>query len=331
MQQDFKGTAQNQESTRKADYSQIFFAAIIIIISGIMLMLFGVVSKSYPLSISEWFIEAGRTVLVTGIMVFFYEYALRHFFLRKIDEVFKNTIESVTIRLKAISEEVNLFGEKIEDIEETVVFAKKAIESGLVTVHATRESALNRLKEKINQTNDETTIKLCGISLGDFLLERGKLHKLFVECLDKKNNFKFEVIILDADSEAAKERARREEPDTYCDEGYEATGAYNELIAARKKAESLQKRYNKDKLELKTSNVYALCFLATIKDTMFMEPYNYARRGSEAPVLEIKRSDEEHAEHDLFKIYVGHFESLWKKPNQGDENTNELCTKSTKT
>jgi hypothetical protein len=100
--------------------------------------------------------------------------------------------------------------------------------------------------------------------------------------------------------------------------------AYNELIAAHRKAESLKKHYP-DKIQLKISNVYPLCFLAIIKDTAFTESYNYAHRGSEVPVLEIMRAKENHVEHDLFKIYEEHFESLWKKPNQGDENLEKLC------
>ncbi len=130
--------------------------------------------------------------------------------------------------------------------------------------------------------------------------------------------------MLDPDSEAAKEKARREESYTYRDDFYQATSAYNELIAANRKAESLMKRYP-NKIQLKLSNVYPLCFLVITKDTMFMEPYNYAHRGSEVPVLEITRARENHAEHDLFKIYEEHFESLWQKPNQGDEGIEKLC------
>lgn len=325
MRQEFKSSTRGQEPVGdKGSYRYILLSAVSIILFGIILMAGGIFARNYPSSASEWFMEAGRTILVTGIMVFFYEFALRHFFLEKTKGVFEETMDSTTMALEAIYERVNLFGKKFEDLEETVVFARKAIESGLVAVHPNRGSAINKIKEKMSTIDDDTDVRLCGISLGDFLLERGKLHKLFLNCLQKKNNFKFSIVMLDPDSEAAKEKARREESYTYRDDCYQATSAYNELIAAHRKAESLKKRYP-DKIRLKISNVYPLCFLAIVKDTAFTESYNYAHRGSEVPVLEITRARENHAEHDLFKIYDEHFESLWKKPNQGDEDIEKLC------
>ncbi len=44
--------------------------AISIIAFGMILVAGGIFARSYPSSASDWFIEAGRTILVTGIMSF---------------------------------------------------------------------------------------------------------------------------------------------------------------------------------------------------------------------------------------------------------------------
>ena len=193
---------------------------------------------------------------------------------------------------------------------------------GLVKVHSSRAIALNRLNDKMKELkNDpEVNLYLCGITLKNFFnSSESQTFKTFKEWLNETKNLKAHVIILDKDSEAAKERAIRENPETCfirddnTTELDQSIMLFNDLIQTEKNANKFLEIYP-NKISIKETAVCPVCFLAVVNDLMIMEPYNYAVRGGFVPVFEIKRTSNSE---DLFHTYMRHFSSLWIKPCHG--------------
>lgn len=301
-----------------------------IVITGLLLILLGVYARTDPSGIADWLIEAGRTILVSGVIAFAFEFLIQNNIYevvsassKKVSNIaFYDTevlIKQINDDLKAISNTGSSFKEQLEETENTMRLAKDVRDCGLVKVYPSRELALNSFKNKVDQIKDqkEVNIYICGITLRNFFRKKdGNCYKSFKGWLSDIENLKAHVIILDKKSKAAKERAIREDPDEYVSDN---NALSRELEDTEKTIEISLQSYPK-KINVKKSTISPLCFLAVVNDTMIMEPYNYAITGGNVPVFEIERSNN----NVLFDIYMKHFISLWIKPCNGTENIEEL-------
>lgn len=304
--------------------------------TGVIIVLLSYLSNN-PSYFVEFSSSVGKAMIISAFAGFVYDSLLKNRSttdVATITENFTNTSNEMERSIKRLIEEGDGSIKKLIEEGKNATFSDTFIKcfldsdlvtkSGLVKVHTSREAALKSFVDKIDQIKDpsEFNIYLSGITLGDFLLERGDYYNLLTHWINNRKMSKTYIIILDKESEAAIERARREEPQIFNDNGYKNTSVYNELNSTEKRAEILLHSHP-GKINVKKSNIYPLCFLAAVNDTMIVEPYNYARRGGGAPVLEIIRSSNDN--NSLYHNYMRHFVSLWAKPCQGKEKMTELC------
>jgi hypothetical protein len=301
-----------------------------IVITGLLLILVGIYARKDPSGIADWMTEAGRTILVSGIIAFAYEFLMRDNIYTVISEsstkVSNDTFNDTNSLIKKINNDLNAvydigssFKKHLEETQDTMKLSKDVRDCGLVKVYPKRELALKSFRDKVEQIKEqkEVNIYICGITLRDFFRKKdGICYLSFNRWLSDIENLKAHVIILDKESKAAKERAIREDPNKYISDN---NALSRELEDTEESIKSSLESHSK-KIIVKKSNISPLCFLAVVNDTIIMEPYNYAIAGGKVPVFEIERSNND----ALFNIYMKHFISLWIKPCNGNERIGEL-------
>jgi hypothetical protein len=269
----------------------------------------------------EWFVlltrEAGAVLMVVAVIHAFYEIVIHR------------VLHGDIVRL----------GIAVEDLQRTVSIVGGAVESGLAAVYSSRDDVNKALKDEMDRMSAGSTLRMLGISLGAFLCPHGALHGAFRELLER-DDISVEALILDTESSAAIDRARREEPRAFArlNEGqhrtaYSSTRCHNELKTATDFAQYLSDLcYYRDLTKSGNApdtddapneppvkagfayRVYSdapLCYLVIFEDYMFLESYHNAGRGGEAPVLKIGRlSGESRETTSLFRIYENHFKVM---------------------
>jgi len=206
------------------------------------------------------------------------------------------------------------------------------------------ETALHNVKNGMKK-DKKIKISILGISLGDFLCPHGLLQPTFRELL-KSDCFEIRVAILDEKCGAAISRAIHEElgkfkavarnTDNYAAietnaeiyAVYENTKCHDELKTATDYLKDLVSRQQIDRdepaqdnhmvasLEAYAYTEHPMAFIFVMDDDMFIESYHLAGRGGEAPILQVskyKKQTHQSEESKLYKIYMGHFESILKR------------------
>lgn len=183
--------------------------------------------------------------------------------------------------------------------------------SDILNIFPDRESAIKEMKTLIPSTRRE--INILGISHTDFIYDAEFRRNInsFV-----RSNIKIRALFLDKESEAARERARREEGK----EDVKETQLYSDLVSCERFYGELKKRLDEQKSTLQLEyNCYSTqpsLFIVIIDDVMFYETYHLGVEkeeeapfayclGKRVPVLQVDRRARS------FNIMKSHFEYLW--------------------
>jgi hypothetical protein len=238
-----------------------------------------------------------------------------------------------------------LITEPVLEIKDSIINVKKALNNhisfisgahraGIVNIFPNRystigEKSLNAWIESEFEraVEDGSTISIMGISLGDYFLDRGYMHKTFIKILplmkqkhpDKKQ---VRALIVDPKCDALLERARLEVADIYMDtdekridfhenmDAYKDSTTYIETDGAARIAQRICK-LDKVSLEAKFYSQAPTCFLFLTNRYAFVENYTYASRGSSTPIIQIEKGiDTDFVK--LYELYEQHFENIWK-------------------
>jgi len=213
--------------------------------------------------------------------------------------------------------------ESIQDIKDRVNEATKymlngigvlsgAKSSGIIGIFPTRydevasETFVQILKKDLKEEKNE--IRIMGISLGDFFLDRGGLHKDFMELIDnncKKPGRRIRALIVHPKCEALKERAKWETgKECYYIPAFYASTTFIETEGAAKISKRLCENFG-NCLEVRLYKQPPMSFLILTTRFAFVESYHYGNRGSNAPLFQIQ------AGNSLYKNYEAHFERIW--------------------
>lgn len=138
-----------------------------------------------------------------------------------------------------ISAQVSGLRQTVGSLQRTVDVAAGAVDAGLAAVFATRREAIERIRERMGDVKNGETVRLLGISLGDYLCPHGALHQDFLRLL-KISGVEIRALILDRTSDAALMRACREEPHMFIckktrqeiEDAFKCTKCSNELKTA---------------------------------------------------------------------------------------------------
>jgi hypothetical protein len=187
--------------------------------------------------------------------------------------------------------------------------AKKA---GLVNIFPTRyekiqgESVVDAITNDMQAEN--SSIRLMGISLGDYFLDRGVLHKGFIDLLTRRTNspLRIRALLVHPKCAALKERARWEAGQEYYTEPafYDST-TFIETEGAARISRRLCDRYPSI-LAVRLYSQAPTAFVLLTSRFAFIEHYHYGARGSNVPVLQVQ------AGAPLYEFYESHFERIWE-------------------
>lgn len=157
--------------------------------------------------------------------------------------------------------------------------------------------------------SENTEIRIMGISLGDYFLDRGVHHTLFAKILEnsstKAKGPKFKALIVHPQSKTLKERARWEVgPDFYQEPTFFDSTTFIETDGSARIAKRLCEKHNSI-LSVRLYEQAPTAFVLLTSRFVFFEPYHYAARGSNVPLFQV------HANADLYKYYSSHFDRIW--------------------
>lgn len=189
--------------------------------------------------------------------------------------------------------------------------------AGIINIFPDRETALKEIKELIPLARKE--VNLMGVSLTDFMSPE------FRRNIDNfvGSNLGIRVLFLNWSSDAAKERARREEGEKDIGD----TQLYADIRTCQRFFEDLERRLtsgDKLKLEYKMYKDSPSMLIVNIDDQMFYEPYHlgvekeevspFARcLGKRIPVIQVDKGSR------AFNIMKSHFEYVWRNSTKRDD------------
>jgi hypothetical protein len=229
----------------------------------------------------------------------------------------QNEIKEVIPELK--SETI----ESIQDIQKRVTTATEfmlngidvlrgAKIAGIVNIYPTRyekisgKSVIDAIEEDIN--SESSRIRLMGISLGDYFLDRGVLHSSFSKLLDvsiRQGKPETQALLVHPKCETLKERARWEAgPDYYNEPAFYDSTTFIETDGAARIAKRLSEKHSSI-LSVRLYRQAPTAFVLLTSRFAFIEAYNYAARGSNVPVFQVQAGS------PLYRCYESHFERIW--------------------
>lgn len=224
-----------------------------------------------------------------------------------VSQVTDRTTESIDGIRKRVSEASDFLLSGI-----SVLQGAKA--SGIVNIFPNRYSdcdCRDSVKDEIIKDirSEKTLVRLMGISLGDYFLDRGGLHSDLMEVLKQTEGQelppKIQAMLVDPHCNALKERARWEAGDEYFTEpAFFDSTTFIETDGAARIAKRLCTRYTKA-LEVRLYTQAPTAFLLLTSRFAFYEPYNYADRGSKVPLIQVQAGS------GLYAHYASHFERIW--------------------
>ena len=228
-------------------------------------------------------------------------------FRRVIPEVKMETVEAIDDIRVRVSEATDFMLTGIDVL-------RGAKLAGIVNIFPTRydkisdRSVVDVIKEDLQAESSQ--IRLMGISLGDYFLDRGVLHSSFIRLLEEASDRqaikpKIHALLVHPKSETLHERARWEAGQEY----YQAPVFYDsttfiETDGATRIAMRLCQKYG-GLLDVRLYKQAPTAFVLLTSRFAFVEAYNYAARGSNVPVFQIQ------AGVALYRHYESHFERIW--------------------
>jgi hypothetical protein len=185
--------------------------------------------------------------------------------------------------------------------------------SGIVNIFPTRyekisgKSVIEVIQEDIQAESSQ--IRLMGISLGDYFLDRGVLHSSFTKLLEASSHqtakLAVRALLVHPKCETLKERARWEAGSEYYQEpAFFDSTTYIETDGAARIAKRLCEKYGSI-LDVRLYRQAPTAFVLLTSRFAFIEAYNYAARGSNVPVFQVQ------AGVSLYRHYESHFERIW--------------------
>lgn len=188
-----------------------------------------------------------------------------------------------------------------------------ATASGIVNIFPNRYAPVANGKSAVDTIKQEMeiergTIRLMGISLGDFFLDRGNLKPNLIHILDNafQTGTKIQALIVHPKSDALRERARWEAGPEYYDEPvfFDST-TYIETDGAARIARRLSEKHQ-NFIEVRLYRQPPIAFLMLTSRFAFFEVYTYAARGSGVPMFQIQ------AGAPLYGQMESHFSRIWE-------------------
>jgi len=254
---------------------------------------------------------------------------LDEFYTRQSREAISPDLEHLQTRLleefRAVIPEVKSGTIKsIEDIRDRVTeattFMLKGIDvlsgakvAGIVNIFPTRyEKISGRSVVEIIQEDlqaESSQVRLMGISLGDYFLDRGVLHGNLAKLLDTsiRNNKQptIRALLVHPKCDTLRERARWEAGSEYFQTpAFFDSTTFIETDGAARIAKRLCEKYQ-GVLEVHLYRQAPTAFVLLTSRFAFVEAYNYAARGSNVPVFQVQ------AGVPLYRHYESHFERIW--------------------
>jgi len=190
---------------------------------------------------------------------------------------------------------------------------RSANETGIVSIFPTRYGKFDGTSviDAISQEMlvERSQIRLVGISLGDYFLDRGVLHSSFMKLLEALGNQAtkplIRALLVHPKSETLRERARWESGSEYFQEpAFFDSTTFIETDGAVRIAKRLCEKYGAI-LEVRLYRQAPTAFVLLTSRFAFIEAYNYAGRGSNVPIFQVQ------ADASLYRYYESHFERIW--------------------
>ncbi len=238
-------------------------------------------------------------------------------------ECVKNKVDEAMVQI--VSDVTTKTTESIDDIRKRVAEASDfmlngisvlqgAKSAGIVNIFPTRYHERSRIEPVkttiVNDITSETNlIRLMGISLGDYFLDRGVLHSAFADLLEaahlKDGHPRIKALLVHPKCDALRERARWEAGPEYRDPPafYDST-TFIETDGAARIAKRLSEKY--PSLEVRLYSQAPTAFILLTSRFAFFEPYTYASRGSKIPLVQVQ------AEVVLYQHLASHFSRIWE-------------------
>jgi hypothetical protein len=216
--------------------------------------------------------------------------------------------EETLISIENLRKQIGTATDTILSVTGVLSGAKAA---GIVNIFPTRYTTIagKTAIETMRQDMDieRSAIRMMGISLGDFFLDRGNLHADIVRILDSSfdTRVKIQSLIVHPKSTALKERARWEAgPEYFTAPIFYDSTTYIETDGAARIARRLCERYN-PAIAVKLYKQTPTTFLLLTTRFAFFEVYTYAARGSGVPVFQVQ------AGAPLYSQLESHFSRIW--------------------
>jgi len=227
-------------------------------------------------------------------------------FRRVIPEVKAETVHAIDDIRDRVSEATSFMLNGID----VLTGAKSA---GIINIFPTRyekisgKSVIEVIQEDLLAENSQ--IRLMGISLGDYFLDRGVLHSNFIKLLETTSHQtvkpSIHALLVHPKCETLRERARWEAGSEYFQEpAFFDSTTFIETDGAARIAKRLCEKYG-PLLEVRLYRQAPTAFVLLTSRFAFIEAYNYAARGSNVPIFQVQ------AGVALYRHYESHFERIW--------------------
>lgn len=243
---------------------------------------------------------------------------MNELFVTKTENIVKKEIETMEKGLSdKIENIVPKVGNALKDINDQIYEATNSMimgmdilagakKSGLVNIFPTRyeqnlgKSFINVVSDDISK--EETKIKIMGISLGDYFPDAGRLHNKLHSILEDKNKEKLEIqaLFINPECDALKERSIFESKSIYT-----CSSTYLGADSTAKISKEWCRNYKN--LKCKIYQEPPLAFVLLTSRFAFIEPYNYAGRGSNVPMMQVQEGS------PIYESYSKHFDNIWEK------------------
>jgi len=226
-----------------------------------------------------------------------------------IDRIVPSVKDETVTSIREIRDKVT---EASEFLLQGIGVLRGAKAAGIVGIYPARYiltsgvSVTDAIAEDIQVESNQ--IRIMGISLGDYFLDRGVLHKSFGSMLEPHDSSltpKVRALIVNPMCDALKERARWEAGQEYSREpAFFDSTTFIETAGSARIAKRLCEKFG-DHLEVRLYRQSPTAFVLLTSRFAFLEAYNYAARGSNVPVFQVQAGS------PLYRHYESHFERIW--------------------
>jgi hypothetical protein len=194
----------------------------------------------------------------------------------------------------------------VDDVHASVGLFETAHAGGILNIYPDRRRAMVALEQALSGASGE--VRIAGISLGDFFLDRGQLCLTVQRLLDDDGRpVRMRCLLADPAGPELRERARWEAGEEFCHNPlfYDST-TFVETDGCARKAKFVRHKHG-ERFEARLYCQAPISFVVLTNSRLYVEQYHYAGRGSNAPLLEVDASS------PLYRVYVDHFEGLWRR------------------